>query len=166
MNEYSMRIFWSEPDAMFVAVCPEFETLSALGATQEEASRELRVAIDLAIEIYQEDGKRLPKPMKAEAYSGQFRARLPKSLHSWLAECAKLEGVSLNTMLIMAVMSAKTQSAGYHHSEEQPEPRPGLLTTDRSGVDSETLVTSESRFQYGPAKNVKTNHLSLVARVN
>ncbi len=33
-------------------------------------------------------------------YSGQFRLRLPKSLHKHLAERAKAEGVSLNQLCV------------------------------------------------------------------
>ena len=35
-------------------------------------------------------------PSQLEAYSGQFKLRIPKSLHRQLAEQAKAEGISMN----------------------------------------------------------------------
>lgn len=48
---------------------------------------------------------KIPQPTIAANYSGQWRLRLPKSLHAVLAYRAKLEGVSLNTLV--ATMLAK-----------------------------------------------------------
>ncbi len=43
-----------------------------------------------------EDGIEIPEPSGAEEYSGQFKLRLPKSLHKSLAEHSKEEGISMN----------------------------------------------------------------------
>ena len=44
-----------------------------------------------------EDGISIPEPRKDEnEYSGQFKLRMPKSLHKSIAEHSKLEGVSMN----------------------------------------------------------------------
>ena len=43
-----------------------------------------------------EDGMGIPEPRDLANYSGQFKLRIPKSLHKKLAEQAKEEGVSLN----------------------------------------------------------------------
>lgn len=45
--------------------------------------------------------------MSAKAFSGQFRVRLPKSLHEKLTEQAMREGVSLNTYVI-TLLSARS----------------------------------------------------------
>lgn len=42
----------------------------------------------------------IPKPSSINKYSGQWRIRLPKSLHAQLDIKAKLEGVSLNTLAV------------------------------------------------------------------
>lgn len=55
----------------------------------EEAKKEwLMAAIEDNIEI--------AEPESAESYSGQFKLRLPKTLHKTLAEDSKKEGVSMN----------------------------------------------------------------------
>ncbi len=38
----------------------------------------------------------IPEPSKEREYSGQFKLRLPKSLHKELAERSREEGVSMN----------------------------------------------------------------------
>ncbi len=43
-----------------------------------------------------EDGVDIPEPTSAEEFSGQFKLRLPKSLHKTLSERSKAEGVSMN----------------------------------------------------------------------
>lgn len=43
-----------------------------------------------------ESGYEISVPNKLEKYSGQFKLRLPKSLHKELAERSKQEGISMN----------------------------------------------------------------------
>lgn len=43
-----------------------------------------------------EDGYEVPEPESTDAYSGQFKLRIPKSLHKELAERSRQEGVSMN----------------------------------------------------------------------
>ena len=97
---YSTRIHWSPEDHCFVAVCPELEEVSALGDTPEAAAAELRRAVSLVLEDYCEEGTTPPAPAHLPSSSGQFRVRLPKSLHARLAADAEREGVSLNTWVV------------------------------------------------------------------
>jgi predicted RNase H-like HicB family nuclease len=62
MANYSYQVFWSEADEGYIAICPEFPNLSAFGETAEEALAELKVALELAIETYREEGWPLPEP--------------------------------------------------------------------------------------------------------
>jgi antitoxin HicB len=100
MANYSYSVAWSPRDAAYVALSPEFPGLSAIGADPADAIKELEVAIELALETYAESGERPPAPHLVGEYSGQFRLRLPKSLHQGLALRAEAEGVSLNTLVI------------------------------------------------------------------
>lgn len=43
-----------------------------------------------------ESGYQIPEPNIIENYSGQFKLRIPKSLHKELAEKSKQEGISMN----------------------------------------------------------------------
>lgn len=62
VNKYSLNIAWSEDDQEYVATCPAFPGLSALGETESEALAEAKVALDLFIKTCQEKGIPLPEP--------------------------------------------------------------------------------------------------------
>jgi predicted HicB family RNase H-like nuclease len=109
-HRYSADVRWSEEDGAFVAVCTEFGGLSALGPTAGAATQELEAAVALAVELYEEDGRAPPEPHVRTAYSGQFRVRLPHTLHEWLALQAQREGVSLNTLVLGCLAEAKGRS--------------------------------------------------------
>jgi antitoxin HicB len=103
MHKYSFRVFWSDGDNGFVAVCPELPGVSAIGATEDEAIREAKIAQELYIEDMLERGEQLPEPQTAYEYSGQTRLRMSKALHRTAAELADGQGVSLNQFINDAV---------------------------------------------------------------
>lgn len=104
-SAYSFRVVWSDEDDAFVAVCPEFPGVSAVGDSAEQALAEAKVALELMIETLEEEGVALPEPATLSDYSGQFRLRVPRTLHALLAERAADEGVSLNTYAV-SILSA------------------------------------------------------------
>lgn len=107
MSRYSMKVEWSAGDEVFIASCPELGGLATHGPTQGAAVTELATAIDLALEAYQADGWMAPEPQAARPFSGQFRVRLPSSLHRWLSDEAEREGVSLNTCVVSKLAEAR-----------------------------------------------------------
>ncbi len=102
-----MRVFWSAEDDGYIALCPELGDLSAFGKTPEDAVKELDQAIDLALQTYRAEGWKVPAPYVGEEFSGQFRLRVSKSLHAWLARRAELEGVSLNALVTQLLSEAR-----------------------------------------------------------
>jgi len=60
MNRYAMEIFYSEEDEGFIALAPELLGCSAFGKDEEEALKELKVAIDLWLRTARKDGRRIP----------------------------------------------------------------------------------------------------------
>jgi antitoxin HicB len=100
VSRFSRGVFWSVEDGAFVAVCPEFDALSALGATPAEASAQLDTALDAAVAVLEAEGRAVPEPLVHRGFSGQFRLRVPRSLHARLAHRAEAEGVSLNTLAV------------------------------------------------------------------
>ena len=75
------------------------ETLEAAMANGEDARKEWGTAM-------LEEGKRIPEPFDAEEYSGQFRLRMPKSLHKHLVQRSKEEGISMNQYCIYILSQA------------------------------------------------------------
>jgi predicted RNase H-like HicB family nuclease len=118
-NAYSQHVAWSAEDGMFVAVCPELGDLMALGPTEEAAVRELKTAIGLVLEDMAAEGEAPPAPIEHASHSGQFRVRLPKTLHARLAVQARREGVSLNTLVVslLAGGSSRLTVAGLPEDE-------------------------------------------------
>lgn len=112
---YSQSIAWSSEDRMFVAVCPELDNLMALAETEEKAAQELKVAIGLVLEDLMESGEDIPPPQVHDSHSGQFRVRIPRTLHARLVQQARREGVSLNSLVTMFLSEASAQlnAAGY-----------------------------------------------------
>jgi antitoxin HicB len=98
-DRYSRSVAWSSEDSCFVALCPEFPDLSGVGETRAEAEAALDEALAVAIELAHEESWTLPEPHTISEFSGQFRVRLPRSLHARLSRRAELEDVSLNTLV-------------------------------------------------------------------
>lgn len=122
MDRYSYNVFWSDDDGGYIAVSPEFSRLSAFGGTAEAALAELRGVLEEAIEQYREEGWTLPVPQTHGAYSGQFRVRVSKSLHSALARRAEAEGISMNALVSQYLASglghdAALSRAGHDYRE-------------------------------------------------
>ena len=93
---YKLEIVPDSEESGFVASYPDLPGCITCGSTisdavnnAEDAKKEwLLAAIEENIEI--------AEPESADSYSGQFKLRIPKSLHKTLAEDSKKEGVSMN----------------------------------------------------------------------
>lgn len=62
VDRYSIHLFSDEQDGTYLALCPEFPGVSAFGATREAALAEVRIALELAVETYEDEGWPLPAP--------------------------------------------------------------------------------------------------------
>lgn len=78
--------------------------------TFAELSEMIQEAMAAWIETALEDGQSIPLPRLVEDYSGRFVVRIPKSLHRELVERAEREGVSLNTLVNVALGRAVGQA--------------------------------------------------------
>ena len=85
------------------------------GETVEEALKEGEDAVLAWIRSAKEDGETIPEPRSLDKYSGQWRIRVPKSLHAELDAKAKLEGVSLNTLSIVLLAEGITRRNTLNH---------------------------------------------------
>ena len=89
-----------EAEGGFVISYPDLIGCMSSGETIEEAVKNGEDARREWIIATLESGMEIPKPFDAEEYSGQFRLRMPKSLHKLLAERSKQEGISMNQYCI------------------------------------------------------------------
>jgi predicted RNase H-like HicB family nuclease len=61
-SKYEIILFWNDEDDLFVAKVPELPGCFAHGATQEEALKNVKEAVQLWIETANEFGDEIPKP--------------------------------------------------------------------------------------------------------
>jgi predicted RNase H-like HicB family nuclease len=62
MKDYHINVFYSEADGSYVADIPDLRFCSALGASPEEAVREVQIAKAAWLKAAKERGKPIPKP--------------------------------------------------------------------------------------------------------
>ncbi|MDQ3568648.1 MAG: type II toxin-antitoxin system HicB family antitoxin [Actinomycetota bacterium] len=65
--KYEIDIFWSEEDEGYIADVPDLKYCSAWGETYEEALREVRVAMELHLEVLDQAGRPIPEPRERQA---------------------------------------------------------------------------------------------------
>lgn len=93
---YRLEIVRDDAEGGFVASYPDLPGCITCGETEEEAVKNALDAKKVWLEAALEDGLAIPAPDSLEAYSGQFKLRLPRSLHRSLAEHSQREGISMN----------------------------------------------------------------------
>ena len=93
---FRMEIIEDKEEGGFVASYPELPGCITCGETAETA---LSTALDAKkawLEAALEEKIEIHEPNTLEEYSGQFKLRIPRSLHRSLAEHSKKEGISMN----------------------------------------------------------------------
>ena len=93
---YKLEIIPDSEEGGYVASYPDLPGCITCGLTISEAVENAEDAKKEWISAAIEDGISINEPNSADSYSGQFKLRIPKTLHRTLAEDSKREGVSMN----------------------------------------------------------------------
>lgn len=93
---YRMEIVEDKEEGGFVVSFPDLPGCITCGETIEKAIANATDAKQAWFEAALEDGIEIQEPVSLEDYSGQFKLRIPRSLHRDLAEHSKREGISMN----------------------------------------------------------------------
>ncbi len=93
---YRMEIVADNDEGGFVVSFPELPGCITCAETMESAIRNALDAKKAWLEAAMEDGVEICEPDNMKNYSGQFKLRIPRSLHRSLAEHSKKEGISMN----------------------------------------------------------------------
>lgn len=93
---YKMEIVEDKEEGGFVVSFPDLPGCITCGETIESAVANARDAKKVWLEAALEEGIIIHEPDSIDDYSGQFKLRIPKSLHRLLAEHSKKEGISMN----------------------------------------------------------------------
>ena len=105
LEDYELRIFYSDEDEAYIATTAEIPTISGIGDTIETALNELKTVFQLVMETYKTDNEKMPVPFSKRKFSGQFNVRVPSSLHELLVKEAKEENTSLNQLVLTLLAS-------------------------------------------------------------
>ncbi len=95
---FSIRRLDVDEGGGYLIEYPDVPGCMSDGETPEEAVVNGRDALEGCLLMLEELGRPIPKPSASDA-SGQWRQRVPKSLHARLTVRAAREGVSLNTLV-------------------------------------------------------------------
>lgn len=100
LNEYLSLPYRLEivPDSEggFVASYPDLPGCLTCGETMEEVVAQANDAKREWLIAAMESGIKISEPDDLDRYSGEFKLRIPKSLHRQLSEHSKKEGISMN----------------------------------------------------------------------
>ena len=93
---YRMNIKEDKDEGDYVVSFSELPGCITCGETIESAVKNAEDAKKEWLMAALEDGVEINEPDDIEKYSGQFKLRIPKSLHKSLSEHSKKEGISMN----------------------------------------------------------------------
>ena len=91
-----MEIVPDYEEGGYAVAYPELPGCITCGDTLEDAIQNAEDAKREWLMAAMEGKIIIPEPSHIEDYSGQFKLRIPKSLHKQLAEHSKKEGISMN----------------------------------------------------------------------
>ena len=93
---YRMELVEDPDEGGFVVSYPDLPGCITCGETVERAIATAQDAKKAWLVAALEEGIEIHEPDSLEEYSGQFKLRLPRSLHRSLAEHSQREGISMN----------------------------------------------------------------------
>lgn len=93
---YKIEIVKDEAEGGYVLAIPDLKGCLTCADKLDQGIKMLEDAKKQWLIAAIESGCEIPEPNLIEDYSGQFKLRLPKSLHKELAEKSKYEGISMN----------------------------------------------------------------------
>ena len=109
---YRMEIIEDKEEGGFVAFYPDLPGCITCGETIEIAVANALDAKKAWLQAALEDGIEIHEPDSLEEYSGQFKLRMPRSLHRALAEHSRQEGISMNQYCVYLLEKNDALHAG------------------------------------------------------
>jgi len=108
---FRMEIVPDLDEGGYVVSFPELKGCLTCGDSLEQAVKNAEDAKRQWIIAALDDGYEVPEPESIEEYSGQFKLRIPKSLHRQLVLQSKREGISMNQYCVYLL----SQQAAMQH---------------------------------------------------
>ena len=104
---YRIEVVKDEIEDGYILSIPELKGCITTAETIEEGMIMIEDAKREWIKAAIEEGIKVPEPIDSNRYSGQFKLRMPKSLHKELMERAKKEGTSMNQYCVYLLSKSK-----------------------------------------------------------
>ena len=104
---YKLEIVPDSEESGFVASYPELPGCITCGSTIADAVNNAEDAKKAWLLSAIEEHITIAEPESAQSYSGQFKLRIPKTLHKTLVEDSKKEGVSMNQYCVYLLAQSK-----------------------------------------------------------
>ena len=105
---YKIEVIEDKDEGGYALSCPELKGCITCADTLEKGFEMIADAKKSWFTACVEDGIEIPEPSHMEDYSGQFKLRMPKSLHKTLAERSRQEGISMNQYCLYLLSSGAT----------------------------------------------------------
>ena len=109
---YRMEVVKDPDEGGYVVSFPDLPGCLTCGETIERAVENAQDAKKAWLEAALEEGIAIPEPDSLDDYSGQFKLRLPRSLHRSLAEHSQREGISMNQYCVYLLAKNDALHAG------------------------------------------------------
>ena len=103
---YVVEVIKNEESEGYTLYCPELRGCITSADTIEDGVAMIEDAKKCWFEACIEENIQIPLPSSLENYSGQFKLRIPKSLHKILAEKSRQEGISMNQYCLFLLSRA------------------------------------------------------------
>jgi predicted RNase H-like HicB family nuclease len=112
---YRMEIVEDNDEGGFVVSFPDLPGCITCGETIDSAVANAIDAKKAWLEAAIEDKIEIHEPDSLEDYSGQFKIRMPRSLHRSLAEHSKKEGISMNQYCVYLLSKNDALASKYDY---------------------------------------------------
>jgi predicted RNase H-like HicB family nuclease len=107
---YKIEVVEDKEEGGYALSCPELKGCITCAESIEEGLKMIEDAKKCWFTACIEDGILIPEPNDINGYSGQFKLRMPKSLHKMLAERSRQEGISMNQYCLYLLSSGANTS--------------------------------------------------------
>jgi predicted RNase H-like HicB family nuclease len=115
---YRVEVIEDKEEGGYALHCPELRGCVTCADTLEKGFEMIEDAKKCWFTACMEEGIPIPEPSRLEEYSGQFKLRMPKSLHKTLMDRSRQEGVSMNQYCLYLLSSGA--SGPYIPNEQIP----------------------------------------------
>jgi len=109
---FEIRPLNQEEGGGFLISYPDFAECISDGETVEEAFKNGQDALKATIAALEANDLPVPAANSGGVASGKFVARIPKTIHAQLTTRARIEGVSLNTLVVTFIAQGLGRKEG------------------------------------------------------